>query len=110
MSLSRLVSFLPTAINEWNNLPADAQYCNSVNSFKYFLNKDREKTAEYFTLSVERPKFCTRLRHPAGDVTRVSVMSRKVTVKIGDAENRCRGCRDKNLGFTSKERTYFGIL
>ena len=34
--------------------------------------------------------------HPAGDVTRVSVMPRKVTVKIGDAENRCRGCRDKN--------------
>ena len=28
--------------------------------------------------------------HPAGDVTRVSVMPRKVTVKIGDAENRCR--------------------
>ena len=33
---------------------------------------------------------------PAGDMTRVSVMPRKVTVKIGDAENRCRGCRDKN--------------
>ena len=31
----------------------------------------------------------------AGDVTRVSVMPRKVTVKIGDAENRCGGCRDK---------------
>ena len=28
--------------------------------------------------------------HPAGEVTRVSVMPRKVTVKIGDAENRCR--------------------
>ena len=26
--------------------------------------------------------------HRAGDVTRVSVMPRKVTVKIGDAENR----------------------
>ena len=35
--------------------------------------------------------------HPAGDVTRVSVVPRKVTVKIGDAENRRRGCRDKNL-------------
>ena len=34
--------------------------------------------------------------HPAGDATKVSVMPRKVTVKIGDAENRCRGCRDKN--------------
>ena len=28
--------------------------------------------------------------HPVGDVTRVSLMPRKVTVKIGDAENRCR--------------------
>ena len=34
--------------------------------------------------------------HPGGDVTSVSVMPRKVKVKIGDAENRCRGCRDKN--------------
>ena len=34
--------------------------------------------------------------HPVGDVTRVSVMLRKDTVKIGDDENRCRGCRDKN--------------
>ena len=31
-------------------------------------------------------------KHPAGDVTRISVMPRKVTVKIGDAENQCRGC------------------
>ena len=30
--------------------------------------------------------------HSAGDVTRVSVVPRKVTVKIGDAEN--RGCRE----------------
>ena len=40
--------------------------------------------------------FLFLLRHSAGDVIRVSVMPRKVTVKIGDAENRCRLCRDKN--------------
>ena len=34
--------------------------------------------------------------HPAGDLTRVSVVPRKVTVKIGDAENWWRGCRDNN--------------
>ena len=28
--------------------------------------------------------------HHTGDMTRASVMPRKVTVKIGDAENRCR--------------------
>ena len=32
--------------------------------------------------------FKTVLDHLAGDVTRVSVMPRKVTVKIRDAENR----------------------
>ena len=34
--------------------------------------------------------------HPARDVTGVSVVPRKVTVKIGDAENWWRGCQDKN--------------
>ena len=34
--------------------------------------------------------------HPAGDVTRVSIVPRKVTVKIGDAWNWWLGCRDKN--------------
>ena len=34
--------------------------------------------------------------HPAGDVTRVFVVTGKVTVKIGDAKNWWRGCRDKN--------------
>ena len=34
--------------------------------------------------------------HPAGDVTRVSVVPRKVTVKVGDTENWCRGCREIN--------------
>ena len=34
--------------------------------------------------------------HPAGDVTRVSVMPRKVTVKIGDAENRCQDVEIKS--------------
>ena len=32
--------------------------------------------------------------HPTGDVTRVSVVQRKVTVRIGDAENWWPGCRD----------------
>ena len=34
--------------------------------------------------------------HPAGDVTRVSVVPRNVTVKIGNAENWWQGCRDNN--------------
>ena len=34
--------------------------------------------------------------HPVGDVRRVSVVPGKVTVKIGDVENRWWGCWDKN--------------
>ena len=34
-----------------------------------------------------RSYFISSLYHPAGDVTRVSVVPRKVTVNTGDAEN-----------------------
>ena len=54
-------------------------------------------TYMHFALVSNKDKFF-QISHlqPAGDVTRVSVVPRKVTVKFGDAENRCRGCRDKN--------------
>ena len=40
---------------------------------------------------------CLGCLHLVGEVkNRVSVMPRKVTGKIGDAENRCQGCRGKN--------------
>ena len=42
-----------------------------------FINGSSQETNKYYD-------------PPAGDVTRVSMMPRKVTVKIGDAENRCR--------------------
>ena len=42
---------------------------------------------EYGDVSVMYAEF-SRQDHPARDVTRVSVVPRKVTVKIGDAENR----------------------
>ena len=41
-----------------------------------------------------------KIFHPAGDVTRVSVVQRKVTVKIG--ENWWWGCRDNRLCNVSK--------
>ena len=50
----------------------------------------------YFAIKLLRTNVQCVYSHPAGDVTSVSVMPRKVTVKIGDAENRCRWCRDKN--------------
>ena len=59
-------------------------------SLKKCLNTLNKGSASYFIFLING------LYHSAGDVTRVSVMPRKVTVKSGDAENRCRGCRDKN--------------
>ena len=56
-------SFLLTAISEWNNLPAEAQECNSVNYFKSFLNKDREQTPRYFNTGSRKAQILhTRLR------------------------------------------------
>ena len=40
--------------------------------------------------------------HHARNVTRVSIVPRKVTVKIGDAENWWLGCRDKNRSEKAK--------
>ena len=54
-------------------------YCDKANS-------------EHNDASLIRVKFLVQMLHPAGDVTRVSVVPRKVTVKIGDAENWWRGC------------------
>ena len=39
------------------------------------------------TMFVRKESSLKQYFHPAGDVTRVSVVPRKVTVKIGDAEN-----------------------
>ena len=52
--------------------------------------------AKILTTILSFPLIQEYIEHPAGVVTRVSVMSRKVIVKIRDAENRCWWCRDKN--------------
>ena len=49
-----------------------------------------------FISSINDYNFDRKRYHPKGDVTRVFVVLRKVTVKIGDAENWWRECRDKN--------------
>ena len=37
-------SFLPSAVRAWNSLPSTAKQSDSNNSFKYFLNKDKDST------------------------------------------------------------------
>ena len=74
---------------------------NSDKNTKVNLKKKKKKKKEQQTSLLRAPRHPSRSdetpqirMHPAGDA-RVSVMPRKVTVKIGDAEDRCRGCRDK---------------
>ena len=44
----------------------------------------------------DRAGFTGRRFYPAVDVTRVSAVPAKETVKIDDAKNRWRGCRNKH--------------
>ena len=56
-------SFLPSTIREWNELPNEAKECSSVNSFKYYLNKNREHTPKYFYTGNRKAQILhTRLR------------------------------------------------
>ena len=97
------------SIKLWN--PGHVTYYNGVTrltSEKYFSvqstvynNQNVTKSVQYVTQSYGRPRTKTEVTtntyiHSAGDVTWASVMPRKVTVNIGDAENRYRGYRDKN--------------
>ena len=66
----------------------------SYNLFHYIKKKKLKNPAMLFHVQVIN--FFHGPKHPAGDVTRVFLVPGKVTVKIGDAENRWRGCRDKN--------------
>ena len=57
---------------------------------------DQELPEPFSREKIPQVRIIVSPTHPAGDVTRVSVMPRNVTVKIGGAENRCQGCGDKN--------------
>ena len=41
-------SFLPSSVRAWNSLPSIAKQSDSTNSFKYFLNKDKDSTPKYY--------------------------------------------------------------
>ena len=42
------MSFLPSSVRAWNNLSVDVQQCDSVASFKRFLQKDNPKAPQHF--------------------------------------------------------------
>ena len=86
--------------HEGNGKPARTLSLNIQPPYKYPNHFNFTKTKANSPLPVIKMSktifFKISYAHPAGDMTRVSVMPRKVTVKIGDAENRCRGFGDKN--------------
>ena len=64
-----------------------------------------------FEMVTPMKHFPAQYYHPTGDGTRVFAVPGKVTVKIGDAENQWRGCRDKNrLSLGSKHKLKIKML
>ena len=56
-------SFLPSTVRDWNNLTPEARQVDSLNMFKQFLNRDREKVPKYFYGGSRRGQLLhTRLR------------------------------------------------
>ena len=41
-------SFLPSTVRDWNNLTLEARQIDCVNTFKWFLNMERERVPKYF--------------------------------------------------------------
>lgn len=57
------MSFLPSAVRDWNNLPEQAKQLNSVNSFKNYLNRDQTLTPKYYYTGSRKAQLLhTRLR------------------------------------------------
>ena len=56
-------SFLPSTIRDWNNLTQEVRQIDSVNTFKQFLNRERERVPKYFYSGNRRGQMLhTRLR------------------------------------------------
>jgi hypothetical protein len=54
--------FLPSTISLWNELPASAKTCPSVETFKKKLNSNLKKVPEYFHIGNKKEiLLCVRL-------------------------------------------------
>ena len=55
--------FLPSTVRAWNSLLPTTKQSDSTNSFKYFLNKDKDSIPKYFYAGSRKAQiFYTRLR------------------------------------------------
>ena len=56
-------SFLPSTITAWNNLPAEVRQLDSLDTFKQFLSRERERVPKYFYSGNRRGQLLhTRIR------------------------------------------------
>ena len=56
-------SFLPSTIRAWNNLPAEVRQFDSLDTFKQFLSRERERVPKYFYSGNRRGQLLhTRIR------------------------------------------------
>lgn len=56
-------SFLPSTVRDWNNLPGEVRQIDSIDTFKQFLNRERERVPKYFYHGNRRGQILhTRLR------------------------------------------------
>ena len=52
-------SFLPSTLRQWNNLQIETRQCDSLNSFKRVLNKDKNMCLNTITMGKGKLKFFT---------------------------------------------------
>ena len=50
--------FLPSIIREWNNIPDNDKYVDSVDSLKRQISRNKTPVLKYFILVAESYKFC----------------------------------------------------
>ena len=56
-------SFLPSTLRQWNNLQIETRQCDSLNSFKRVLNKDKKYVPKYYYYGKRKAQVLhTRLR------------------------------------------------
>ena len=56
-------SFLPSTVRQWNNLPTEVRQLTSLNSFKWFLKKDKPSVPRYYYYGKRKAQILhTRLR------------------------------------------------
>ena len=84
-------SFLSSAVRAWNSLLSTAKQSDSTNSFKYFLNKDKDSTPKYYYAGNRQAQiFHARLRTDCSSL-KLDLFLKNVRLSLMSLWQ-CRGC------------------